>query len=509
MKKFIALFLALLMVASLVACGTPKDPVDTADTDDTTVGDTNESVADSETSDEGNTDAPAYDGVFQAGFGRIDITPDVPITLNTGVPLTNVLDRLYATCIAVHDGKDTALILTLDVKNMGTDFVDAAKKRIKTATGVPISNIMMSATHDHSAPNPANTTTALTKWTARLYNYIVDASEAAIEDLADAEVYIGTAKTTTMASVRRYIHEDGSFSSIHYRGASSTPVVKYETEADDTLQMLRFVRKDKKDIVMVNWQAHVAHAIGVYKDSITADLVNFVRRDVERDNDDVLLAYYQGASGNINLTEKVKDSSDFDGNYQKVGQGLADLILAALKKPDKNFTKVNPGKIQGKCFTYTTTYRVIDPDVLQRAQAVVDEAAKAGYAEGSEGYNALLDKYSMKSKYEVNKAISIAKQNGKEVSMPLVAISFGDIAFAAIPYEMFDTNGMELKEGSPFKMTFVLTCAGGAGGYVPSANSVPNGGYEVYTTGYKFGTAEEVVAELIEEFNKQKEKQFK
>ena len=46
-------------------------------------------------------------------------------------------------------------------------------------------------------------------------------------------------------------------------------------------------------------------------------------------------------------------------------------------------------------------------------------------------------------------------------------------------------------------MTFVLTCAGGAGGYVPAAGAVPHGGYEVYTTSYEFGTAEKVVTELL------------
>ena len=62
---------------------------------------------------------------------------------------------------------------------------------------------------------------------------------------------------------------------------------------------------------------------------------------------------------------------------------------------------------------------------------------------------------------------------------------------------MFDTNGMELKNGSPFNMTFVLTNAGGAGAYVPSALAVPNGGSEVYTAVDEFGTGERMVRELI------------
>ena len=69
---------------------------------------------------------------------------------------------------------------------------------------------------------------------------------------------------------------------------------------------------------------------------------------------------------------------------------------------------------------------------------------------------------------------------------------------------MFDTNGVELREASPFKVTIVLTACGGSWGYVPSALAVPNGGYEVYTTQWVFGTAEKVVEELVEMLKAQK-----
>ena len=62
---------------------------------------------------------------------------------------------------------------------------------------------------------------------------------------------------------------------------------------------------------------------------------------------------------------------------------------------------------------------------------------------------------------------------------------------------MFDTNGMQVKEGSPFEMTFVLTNAGGSFAYIPSAEAVPHGGYEVYKTSYAYGTAEQIVGELL------------
>ena len=68
---------------------------------------------------------------------------------------------------------------------------------------------------------------------------------------------------------------------------------------------------------------------------------------------------------------------------------------------------------------------------------------------------------------------------------------------------MFDTNGMQVKDGSPFKMTFMCAYTNGQYGYVPSKDVYKNGGYEVYTTRFINGTGDDVAAKLVEMLNKQ------
>lgn len=70
-----------------------------------------------------------------------------------------------------------------------------------------------------------------------------------------------------------------------------------------------------------------------------------------------------------------------------------------------------------------------------------------------------------------------------------------DSGVAVVPYEMFDTNGMYIKENSPFQMTFVATCANGGYGYFPSLVACKNGGYEPDTGKYEHGSAE-ILADL-------------
>ena len=480
--------LVLLMIVSVVSCGN-------ADTPDTQTGnaDTTDAVSAEETTEETKESEP-YTGVFKAGFGRVDISPTVPFN-----GFTTVLDPIYTTCVAVFDGKNTALIFTVDVKNIGRDYCEASKKRINSATGVPVTNIIISATHNHSMIGVGDSSdTATTRWNGALHNNMIKAAKEAIADLSDAEVHVGTGKTTGLAFVRRYIHEDGSFSGINMIKRSSTPVVKYESEADDSLGLIRFVRADKKDIVMANWQAHLAHAVGVNPQAITADLAHHARKTVEGGDDDVLLAYYQGASGNINLTVKVPKSGKYDGNYIRVGEELGKIILNTLKD---GMSKVEAGTIYTRKENCEMPYRTVDPDRLAKAKEVV-----AAGAAGSTAYNSLLEKYGFQSNYEVERLITLEPHQGEISTQIIGGVAFGDIAFVAVPYEMFDTNGMEVKNGSPYKKTFVITCAGGGVGYVPSALAVKNGGYEVVATNFEFGTAEKVVGQLLEMLNKLNEK---
>ena len=95
----------------------------------------------------------------------------------------------------------------------------------------------------------------------------------------------------------------------------------------------------------------------------------------------------------------------------------------------------------------------------------------------------------------------MSKKTTESEPIPLYAITFGEIAFVGAPYEMFDVSGMQIKEASPAKMTFVCTCTNGSMGYFPSFDEYARGGYEVCVTNYAQGTAELCVAELLRLIN--------
>ena len=272
MKKILSLILALIMLVSVVSCAG-----DTSDVGDSEPVNTTEATGPVENT-EGEADgAPAYDGIFQAGYSRKDMTPDGNIHMNDGVLLSKVQDPLYVTCVAVYDGENTALLFTVDVKGLADFTCEMMKKRINFATKVPVENIMISATHSHSTPFPENpgSDPDNIRWTAKVNTQVLEAAKEAIADLSDAEIYTGEGKSTSMAFVRRWYLSDGTPSGIWRQDNDYKPrtdIVAYETKADDQVQVIRFVREEKKDIVIANWQNHFTDANGLYPGAVSADI---------------------------------------------------------------------------------------------------------------------------------------------------------------------------------------------------------------------------------------------
>ena len=489
MKKFLSLLLTLSLVLCAVSCSATQNntPTEATKKASTTTAQATANPSPSEPQEPtGPEDSELQAPSFYVGYAKADITPDfsVPIGANMTVGAS---DKIYATIIAVSDGENKALLITADLKH-SKDTILRRTKLIAEIYGVPSENVILNTTHNHSIFDYSLNDYPIVKWRNLYYDAIEEGIASALADLRPAAAEIGEAKTTGFAFVRRYYMEDGSFKSIHHSNPSQA-YKEHETEADDVMQVIRFKREDAKDVVMVNWQAHPAQAIELFPEVITSDFVNFFREGAE-EQFDINFAYYQGACGNINNLTYIKYEKKFE-NYIELGRALPDVLGEALE----NMTPVSLGKIQVESAFYDATVNHEDDHLYEKALKVVNEADEGAKYE-------LAKKLGFHSKYE---AIAIVRKYGlgDTEALPLTAISFGDLAFATTPYEMFDTNGMQVKDGSPFKMTFMCTCTNGHFGYIPSNLGYENGGYEAYSSRFVCGTGELVADKLVEMLIKQ------
>ena len=86
------------------------------------------------------------------------------------------------------------------------------------------------------------------------------------------------------------------------------------------------------------------------------------------------------------------------------------------------------------------------------------------------------------------KAFEEAVDNKKETyRLEINVITLGkDIAIVTDPCELFTEIGLDIKEQSPFRLTYVVEQTNGAYGYVPTEKAFLQGGYETFYGEHSF-----------------------
>jgi hypothetical protein len=226
--------------------------------------------------------------------------------------------------------------------------------------------------------------------------------------------------------------------------------VEHESEADTELRAIRFTREgDKKDVIMVNYQTHYH---GGFAGTVSADFVHLFREWTEEELD-CHFAYHAGAGANLRFNSAIKGEYKY-GNIEEACRHLVDTMKTALD----GAAPMETGKLQLQASYY------------------------------------MADKWPGRSDYE-------HRQTGPQLEVRFYVFAMGDLAFCSAPYEMFDTNGKWIRENSPFKTTFVCSCTNGHMGYVPSAQAIPHGAYEVDITPFAAGSAEKFAEEIVRLLN--------
>ena len=182
-----------------------------------------------------------------------------------------------------------------------------------------------------------------------------------------------------------------------------------------------------------------------------------------------------------------------------MGVAVANVIVDATPE----LVKVKAGKIQTSAITVTTNVRKEDAATVENAKKAQAEIKALNQYDGNEDVYNVATKYGFESAKEVNSVVSRNTNYEATRNHNLGAISFGDLAFVSAPYEMFDTNGMQIKDGSPFDMTFIITCAGQEN-YVASSESFDYDCYESQCCYFEQGTAEKLVGIYLDLLKKLK-----
>lgn len=479
MKRILALLLAAITLLSLASCSSGLAPEETE-----TKAETAEKT-ETKNKEKGEI---VYPDTFAVGFSRVDITPQTPIPIYD-TTATSVHDPLWLTCTAIWDGKSAALIYSVDSWFVGETTATSAFKKLEKKFGIPSENIMLNSTHAHSAPSVSSSENPnIIRYFPTFYNQVVVAAEEALRDLDEVTAtYTGKSYTEGITFVRRYRMADGTYKGIASANPS-TDFVAHETEADNEMRTIRFDRKNKKDVLMLNHQTHYGGATSLYPDQISADFITPLREAVEKDLD-CHFAYQYGASGNLNFISFIPGERKYD-TYLLAIPALTEDVKEAVTAEKE----IQTGEIRAQESKLTATVRKDSEERVKHAQEISDASAN----EARQGELCRL--YGFEAKNEAS-AVLTRNRLGETQDLPLSVITCGDICFAAFPYEMFDTSGQQVRAASPFETTFICSLTNGSFGYLPTTEVFDHGCYEVYVTRYVQGTAELCVAESLRMLN--------
>lgn len=435
--------------------------------------------------------------IMNVGYSRVDITPQESVPLggygnSSGRMSEKVLDPLYATCIAfVNEAGEKALVYTVDLINAGVTTTTEVRPEISRVTGVPVDHIQVSGTHSHAAPDMLNSAEeSIIRYLEFYKERMVQAAVEALADIKPAALHLTRAITERLNFVRHYLMADGTYAGPNF-GNHNQPYVGHETDADPEMQLARITREGGKDIVLCNFGVHQTNTGGQLKHDISADIAGAMRAEYEA-CDDCHFAYFTAACGNVNpvsniLEENIVPSHD----HITHGKKLAEY---ALKARD-SYVPASFGAIRGKAvdcvqaINHTTDHLVPQATEVWSLYTSTNDRALANTL-GKE-------KYGFSSVYQANAIINRSKMPQSD-TVTINALTVGDLAFAVAPYEMYDTNGKEIKTGSPFKMTFVLTLGNQQSmGYFPTKLSFEHGGYAPDTCRFKPGIGEDISAAFV------------
>ena len=445
---------------------------------------------------------------LKVGFSRMNI--DSPM----GIPIKGyfkeryaegILDNLYMNVLALQSGDNTILLISVDNCGLKQEKIKVFKEIITERTGVPSENIMISATHTHTAPDidPFSDDEIIKTYTDLIKTRFADASSYAIADLRDAKMGYGKGVAPNVAFGRRYLMKDGSTKT--NPGVNNPDIVKPIGEVDESVNVLRFDREGADTIVFVQFANH-PDVVGGSK--ISADWPGLLRTTVEKTLDNTKCIFFNGAQGDVNHVNVHPKPGDLNGmfmDFDDVARGYAHARYIArvvtggvLQAYDKvNYVDVPCLKSIQKVINIPSNRP--DPKDIPEAHRIND-LHNAG-KDNEIPYSGM-----MLTTVVAEAERMIMLENGPDtLDMLLSGIAIGPVAIIGIPGEPFTGIGLALKDTGEFDMILPCCASNGYEGYFPMQDSYDEGGYEARRSMFKAGVAEFIIKEgkaLLESLRK-------
>jgi len=425
-----------------------------------------------------------------AGAAAANITPEhFPVSMTGSFQdrqATSAHDPLHARAIVLDDGKTRLAIVVCDSCLIARETFDNAKADAAQATGIPIENMLMSATHTHSAATavPMANCRPDQRYLAYLEKQIAQAVVQAWANLEPATLGWAVKQEPSEVSVRRWKMKPGAIEENPFgkrtdkvkmnppRG--SKDLIEPAGPIDPDVSILSIRSSSGRPIALLaNYSLH--YVGGTPVGQLSADYFGeFAKRiGAKLDADEVDPPFVgimsNGTSGDVNNYNFIKprpSAAPFE-RINAVAEKIADVAFAAHNSIEHK-SDVSLAMAEQEI---EVAIRQPDDSDSQWARDILRDHDGRALRDMTEVY--------------ANEALVLGRHPGS-VKIKLQALRIGSFGITANPCESFAQVGLDIKQQSPYKLTMNIGLANGYSGYLPTPEQHELGGYETWPSRWSF-----------------------
>lgn len=420
--------------------------------------------------------------IVMAGVGETVITPSENIQMAgfaRSQISTGIHDDLHARCLVIEGINGAATVfMTLSLLGLSEEICGRIRAGITAKTGVPGENIVVSCTHTHSGPDVdrdypgSKDSPVIGRYIEFLVERSVESAVKAWESRAPGRIGISETEVFELGKNRRRLL---------YGGVHPDPeaaVIRIEDARGHLLG------------VAFNYGCHPS-GLDFRNTLFSEDWPYYAIRGVKKAlGEDVWVAFFQSAEGNINVGYNAELSAvgaempvRSHWYLEKKGNQMAEAVLGVLPS-----MKVS-GDIAVRSVIGRFDYPLRDsyPVTVAQAETEAEDARrklteldkKPEYRDTRTLDKARVDVFSTQQRLDAARKYYSSSDRPAVRSLEQQAVRIGDAVFVTFPGELFSEIGLAIKKQSPLEKTFIIGVTCGRGGYLPAAKEFIDGDYEI------------------------------
>ena len=383
------------------------------------------------------------------------------------LPSVAVHDELHARALVLEAGACSIALVSVEVIAISAAFAADVRARIAAATGIPGTNVVLSATHTHCGPVTLNHffnqgQPLDTAYLDRLTAGVTEAVTEAFEQRRERILKTGMVPVTGLAVNRRTT--DG-LPVDPYAGVLLVEELSGEVAA-----------------IAVLYACHTT-VLGPNTLSITQDFPFYTLERLRGAlGQQAETLYFNGAEGDLSIGHKsdlsavgVIDSFRTFETARRLGEGLAEAVLAGMKSLTVEAAQlvVRTAYPQLTLKRYAALAEMTRTKEQALAELVDGDMSAQMIAKRQRALFARIDEY-YASLYETS-----TETEPKHLGVECVAVRLGQTAIVTLPGEFFVRIALAIRENSPFLRTLFIGLANDYIGYVPDEQATASCSYEV------------------------------